>query len=784
MWHSSVLEFLRFGSARTRAGRSRRLGPSKRPATCKLHLEPLEDRCLLSTISLVPSEAAPQLVGEQITWTATVSDGPTAGLVYQFRDGPADGPFHVARDFSPDNHFTWAPMEEGRFKIMVTVKQGFAATDSESAVVRDLVNSRVTGADAVITPMSNPLVALYSAPPVSEETMHVFPHELEHVEFSVASDNPSWRSTNELRIEKGKSTNFLVAGMMPNTTYEMRHVLEDGTASSPLLFTTGSIPSSVTLPAFTVRQPPGPNSDPDQDMIFHDFFSVDPNNNAPKAVATDLTGRVVWYFDALQSGRGLTDILPPDLVPGGTVLLLARDRYSPAAQNVLREIDLAGDPLRETNLDAVNAQLTALGHDVIYGFHHDVQRLPNGATAVLGFTERTVSIRGTPTAYIGDMIVVLDRDFQVAWAWDAFDHLDVNRAPTLHDTCVPGGPGCPPGLDHVAVDWTHSNAVAWSPADGNLTLSVRHQDWVIKIDYQGGRGDGHILWRLGKDSDFTTASTDPYPWSSHQHDAHFVDASTLVLFDNGNTRRAGDPNAHNRGQAWTLDEETMTATPVLNADLGVYSPAFGAAQRLSNGNFSFTSGFQGRLPKLFGQTFEVLPDGTTTYVLQAASGEYRSYRVRTLYQGTNVPLNNAGGESREATTPGTRHGPALAVAGHFQVVERVEPPGNGSGTSSVPADAFLDQLSSSVAAALATSVKPPVSWTTPSPSAPIGVGMVLPLEGMWEDELLAAATGRHGGLAKSLAKHNPPSRADDLWAVMVGTDGAMDDWPFLAVPQD
>ena len=38
------------------------------------------------------------------------------------------------------------------------------------------------------------------------------------------------------------------------------------------------------------------------------------------------------------------------------------------------------------------------------------------------------------------MIVVLDADFQVAWAWDAFDHLDVNRGPVLGEVTQPGTP--------------------------------------------------------------------------------------------------------------------------------------------------------------------------------------------------------------------------------------------------------------------------------------------------------------------------------------------------------
>jgi hypothetical protein len=167
---------------------------------------------------------------------------------------------------------------------------------------------------------------------------------------------------------------------------------------------------------------------------------------------------------------------------------------------------------------------------------------------------------------------------------------------------------------------------------------------VIKIDYRNGAGDGHVVWRLGQDGDFTVNSVDLNPWFSHQHNAHYFDDHTLILFDNGNTRQASDPNAHSRGQVWTLDETTMTATPVLNADLGNYSSALGSAQRLSNGNYSFTSGFQGPAPNNFAQSIEVLPDGTPSYVLEFASPEYRSFRMRTLYEGTDDALAGAPGK--------------------------------------------------------------------------------------------------------------------------------------------
>src|SRR5215472_8619605 len=109
------------GNTAARCQGPRRL-PGRSRVTRRLLLEPLEDRTLPScTVSLAPDEAAPQLVGERITWTATAADCGTAP-VYQFSVAPHCGAFRVVRDFSPTNTFAWTPMQEGTFDNMVTVK--------------------------------------------------------------------------------------------------------------------------------------------------------------------------------------------------------------------------------------------------------------------------------------------------------------------------------------------------------------------------------------------------------------------------------------------------------------------------------------------------------------------------------------------------------------------------------------------------------------------------------------------------------------------------------------
>lgn len=185
----------------------------------------------------------------------------------------------------------------------------------------------------------------------------------------------------------------------------------------------------------------------------------------------------------------------------------------------------------------------------------------------------------------------------------------------------------------------------WKPHSLPPLSGLGDQD---RLQQRQGEWPRHLA-PLGQGGDFTVNSAYPNPWFSHQHDAHYIDDSTIILFDNGNTRRASDPKADSRGQVWKLDERTMTATLVLNVDLGNYSDRLGSGQVLSNGNYCFTLGAQGA-PPYIGQSIEVQPNGTKVYVLQANRGLYRSFRVRTLYDGVSDQLASDG--SGETSNPG------------------------------------------------------------------------------------------------------------------------------------
>ena len=176
--------------------------------------------------------------------------------------------------------------------------------------------------------------------------------------------------------------------------------------------------------------------------------------------------------------------------------------------------------------------------------------------------------------------------------------------------------------------------MSYSRADGNLTVSLPEQDWVIKVDYQDGKGSGKVLWRLGEGGDLKLESTEKFPWFSYEHDAGFEPpgSDTLLLLDNGQTRQKKDPTAHTRGQYWKIDEKARTAKLIMSADLGAYSPFVGSAQRLSNGNFHFNTGAL-LIDVGFGaRSIEVTPAGKVIYSLETTGAAvYRSNRVMDLY---------------------------------------------------------------------------------------------------------------------------------------------------------
>jgi len=229
---------------------------------------------------------------------------------------------------------------------------------------------------------------------------------------------------------------------------------------------------------------------------------------------------------------------------------------------------------------------------------------------------------------VGNMVIDLDENFQVAWSWNSFDFLDNSRKAVLNEKY---SGECPLALAKVANDWTHANSLLLT-SDGNLLISLRDQDWIVKFNYDNGAGNGDLIWTLGLDGNFSIDFNNPWPWFSHQHDIEF-DGVNYEVFDNGNTRVAPPPlgvgGGNSRGYVFSLNETNMTANVILAQNLGTYSPSFGSAQLLENGNYAFLSGnINGQQST---QTLELLPSGTLNSAFLWQTAAYRWFRMPNLY---------------------------------------------------------------------------------------------------------------------------------------------------------
>jgi hypothetical protein len=514
-----------------------------------------------------------------------------------------------------------ASAHEGTFDLEVTVRD--LASGETSQTLTFFQFSPLGLAAPVVSPTSHPLVFLYSAPACDS---------LEKMRAEFHGPDGVVQFTPYEECGGGLSMNFYLAGLRAQTTYSARYSVlsPEGTSASSAevrTFTTGSLPAGLFNSTVKV-----PSADLSDGILLGSAL-------ARSAVAHDLAGNVVWF--------GPSDLAYVTRVEAGGYMWgpVGSATNDPALQ-LVRKLDLTGMTVLETNAARVNEQLAAMGRRSISAFHHEVVPLPNGRVAVLGGVEEIMTdVQGPgPIDIVGDMIIVLDRNLNVVWAWDTFDHLDVRRKATLDEKCPQSA--CPPMLlAKTGNDWTHANAIQMTP-DGNLLLSLRHQDWLVKIEYADTWGDGRIMWRLGKDGDFTIHSSDPSPWFSHQHDGGWeatpplsygayrwapTPLPRLMVFDNGNTRVAALGGGNSRGQVYEIDESNRQAYLVLNADLGVFSMAVGSAEKLGDGNYHFDAGYVRVNNAITARALEVTPDGTIAYDAAADTPLYRSFRLADMY---------------------------------------------------------------------------------------------------------------------------------------------------------
>jgi len=580
-------------------------------------------------VTLSGSLPSPQPVGAVVTWTATATDTDPGTIMYAFNVGPQGGTLALVRDFSPTNSFPSYPaLQEGTYQVQVTARNN--STGKTGTAIQTIVAEAIASPTnpVALSNTANPLVVLFSSLPcASGESM------------LVAFKNAS-QTTSQLTPSKpcnGKSMNFYVAGMLASTKYTLTGVfLLAGKVvgyTPSVVYTTGAIPSTVALPATTIISP-APTVAASEPLLLHSYlFGARPYVQA----TTDLSGNFVWYYEPYDGEGGYLTRAQI----GGYFWFIGNPNPNPYLQP-LREFDVAGNTVLETNTGRISEQLVAAGQPPLTDVDHELRTMGDGNILMIGSTDSTLGtgIQGGADI-IYNLLVVLNPSMQLQWIWNSVTcgncatQLPPSRAAILGETCSNGQGGCPPLTppNTIANDWLHGNSAELAP-DGSILMSLRHQDWLLKIDYNYGAGTGNILWRMGLGGDFTVIADagDTYPWFSHQHDAEWdYRGPYLSVFDNGNTRIAANPGEFSRGQLLDIDQTAMTARIVDNLNIGQNCAALGSAQMLVNQNGAVTGLHYecGTINFTSSQSQSFYPTGVLN--MSSASAAYRSAQMHDMY---------------------------------------------------------------------------------------------------------------------------------------------------------
>lgn len=281
-----------------------------------------------------------------------------------------------------------------------------------------------------------------------------------------------------------------VYGLYPDHANEVEITLSNGRIKS-LIIQTEKAPDSVHLPT---------RIETSAAYMGANVMVLSPTSPASVA-AYDYRGDVRWYvtlnlsfdFKRIRNGRLLM----------GTHRLL----MPPYHTTGVFEFGMIGKIYKEYRLPG--------------GYHHDQIEMPDGNLLIL--------TQDPPRGTVEDMCVLVDRHTgAVLKSWDYRKNLPRNVA------------GSGSQDEH---DWFHNNSVWYNGRDHSLTLSGRHQDAIINVDFDSGK----LRWIVGDPENwprdmveqyfFRPADGQPdFDWQYEQHSAVVLPDGDLMCFDNGHWR--------------------------------------------------------------------------------------------------------------------------------------------------------------------------------------------------------------------------------------------------------
>lgn len=297
------------------------------------------------------------------------------------------------------------------------------------------------------------------------------------------------------------------------------------------------------------------------EFLNNDLYFVTPSSKGYTA-AYDTNGDVRWYLTEDYSW----DIQRLD---NGHILIGSnRLMEEPYYTTGLIEMDLLGKIYFEYKLPG--------------GYHHDVFELEDGnlLVATNNFKNNTVE----------DYVVEIDRN-----TGKIVKTIDLTRILPIDE-----------GLNDYSssFDWFHNNSVWYDAKTNSITLSGRHTDSVVNIDYD----TTEINWIIGDDQNwskdmkqyFFTPISEPFEWQWAQHAAMILPNGNVFIFDNGNNRSKSLENGiaaednYSRGVIYKINTSNMTISQVwqYGKERGneFYSPYISDVDYLDKNNFLIHSG--------------------------------------------------------------------------------------------------------------------------------------------------------------------------------------------------
>lgn len=404
--------------------------------------------------------------------------------------------------------------------------------------------------------IDNPKVLLdpYNASPLT--ALILFETE-EEVSPKITIEGKDKLTTIETEFAKNTKHYLPIYGLYAdyNNKVDISYTLSDGKKiTKQVEIQTDKLPDNFVLPTSVKK---------DSSKLTNDLYFFTPSSKG-YTCAYDVNGDVRWYL----SNNAVWD--NTRLKNGHMMVSTERLVNSPYYMTGLYEIDLLGHIYNEYSLKG--------------GYHHDYFELPNGNLLVASDDFNNES--GT----VEDYIVELDRTTgNIVKTWDLKDILNMEDGKSENWS---------------SYDWFHNNSVWYDDATNSITLSGRHQDAVINIDYTTGK----LNWIIGDPTNwsseyqkyFFTPVGEDFEWQWSQHAAMITPEGYVFIFDNGNNKSKDSSkyvdatNSYSRGVMYKIDTDKMTIEQVYEygkeRGSSFYSPYISDVDYLSKNHYLIHSG--------------------------------------------------------------------------------------------------------------------------------------------------------------------------------------------------